>query len=322
MKFPLVAFALLSTAATSGAALLAYDGFNTYEAIPAGSGGGFQNPNVADSDALVWDNNTTTGDGYIGQAGAAAGFTGTWDLLSGGAIASNFYPQVQATTLGYTDPLGFELQTLGGSVRAERTSGSSGANKGFSHDLAIGMSLPETLYISGVFEVNATNPILIQSASGVGGTPRNFGMSTDASGNLSLFGEGAANTPAGTLSDGLHFFVWKLENNVDPNVASGDLFSGDRLTLFLDPTDLRAEAFNTATAAHSGAGTNFYVSANGAWSLTELLFGHLPNAVGDYMAFDELRVGTTWQSVAPIPEPSRALLAACGALGILLRRRR
>jgi MYXO-CTERM domain-containing protein len=42
----------------------------------------------------------------------------------------------------------------------------------------------------------------------------------------------------------------------------------------------------------------------------------------DALLMDELRVGTTWESVTPVPEPSAAALAVVAAGGLLARRRR
>ncbi|MDZ7615404.1 MAG: hypothetical protein U1E05_00280, partial [Patescibacteria group bacterium] len=37
---------------------------------------------------------------------------------------------------------------------------------------------------------------------------------------------------------------------------------------------------------------------------------------------DELRIGTSFFDVVPVPEPASALLAVCGVMGLFLTRRR
>ncbi|MEZ5299586.1 MAG: hypothetical protein R3F11_02795 [Verrucomicrobiales bacterium] len=307
-------------AAPAGAALLAYDGFDSYD-----SSGGYADPSAGPSNALIWDADTTVGNGFTGQAAAPQGFTGTWQMTD--AIASFVYPRVDPTTLGYTDSHGFELQTRDGQATVFRSSGTA-SRKIFYEDLNIGTSdtYGGPLYASFVVDISDGQPINIRSGSwnvGDSASTRRFGLSTDASGNLSLFGFQATNTdataPAGTLSDGSHLIVWKMENNVVPGAPNTS--EGDLLTMWVDPTDLRAEAYNTAAGSLGTTRTNFFVADNPAWSLRYMVFeSNVAN--GGIFAFDEVRVGTTWQSVLPIPEPDRALFLALGIGALALRRRR
>jgi hypothetical protein len=40
------------------------------------------------------------------------------------------------------------------------------------------------------------------------------------------------------------------------------------------------------------------------------------------LTLDEIRVGTEWADVAPVPEPTALALFGLGAVGLLARRRR
>jgi len=82
--------------------------------------------------------------------------------------------------------------------------------------------------------------------------------------------------------------------------------SDDTMSVWLNPTAASDTASITATQA------NFVLNQPELRSV---------NANGN-LVFDEVRFGTTFLDVVPIPEPSSYALAGLGALGLVLRRRR
>lgn len=63
-------------------------------------------------------------------------------------------------------------------------------------------------------------------------------------------------------------------------------------------------------------------AAGGSTVLLESVRLNMTNGSGQTNQFDELRIGTTFNEVAPIPEPSAACLLILGSLAFISRRRR
>lgn len=113
---------------------------------------------------------------------------------------------------------------------------------------------------------------------------------------------GSDQTPVkntGISNNGTHFLAVSL------NLDNGDL------ALYVDPTGLGSGSSPSiaATVTH-----NF-----GATSIGQFTFERRFNT----FTFDELRIGTTWADVSPIPEPSTyAALIGSVSLGLVIARRR
>lgn len=150
------------------------------------------------------------------------------------------------------------------------------------------------------------------------------------------------------------YFEFKLNEDINVNWSakfgfnSGNIFTehsgpGANVTAAFAPS-LNTTYFVAFTYDSTGASpTTFYVnpdnlgdvdgSGEPAGALAFASFsapnygmnavGNVSFYAGDNSLFtiDDIRVGTTWESVSPIPEPSAALLGAIGGL-MLLRRRR
>ncbi|MEM8947349.1 MAG: hypothetical protein AAGD11_19400 [Planctomycetota bacterium] len=100
--------------------------------------------------------------------------------------------------------------------------------------------------------------------------------------------------PGAPLGAGPHLFVVKID------------IDNDLVSLFLNPTVGEGEPAATLTNVRESG-----ISGIGGIQL---------NTIGGNYAYDEIRVGTTFESVTPlIPEPASAALIATGALVVLRR---
>lgn len=332
LSLALVVATCMGLESTAHAVLLAYDPFRTGSNPASGEyyagsdSKEFPAPNgsvpSAPTDALVWASSTSSAATRVGQDPTVIGFTGAWRTSA--TLGSQVYAEVQAAaTQAYTAAGGSQmLQTTGGQVSLFRASGSTTTgDKNSIRDLSgiTGATYGNSLYVSGLvtfqtaltassIELNTTNA----SAS------TNLTMSFAANGAISIAGgaQTASSAASTVAANQTYFFVWKLEDNATTG-------SGDRFTLYLNPTSLSAENLNTATLTVGAAGSTFF--GNGAADTINQLTWTGNILGGNAMIFDEFRIGTTWADVAPfslVPEPSRAILAALAFGAILLQRRR
>ncbi len=107
---------------------------------------------------------------------------------------------------------------------------------------------------------------------------------------------------SGTVDTNAHFFVLKLDYLAAAN---------DNVTIFFDPDLSLAEG-------GQAAGIQTLVSGNASFDFINLRSGNAPHP----WEYDEIRMGTTWESVTPVPEPSQISLMAGALVAFLLRRRR
>ena len=261
---------------------------------------------------LAYDGFRIATDGYTqgnlgGQNPTTPGFTGAWDqpniFGSGSAVVNS------ASALTYP---GATTDNTGGVAT------SSGANSGarVSRLLASPFTATTsgTFYFSFLTQVPDTNKQgyvgLEMHNGGTDDSQRTFqaGFNGDvAPNNGTTYGIRVNN--ATTASSGVTpvanqtaLFVVKF------TLSATDL--SDSITVWVNPSDLSSEAGSGAGTTISGV--NFTAERIG--------FGDFFSSGGK---FDELRVGTTYQDVTAVPEPTSAAFLAGGAalLGMLRRRR-
>jgi len=104
-------------------------------------------------------------------------------------------------------------------------------------------------------------------------------------------------------ADETHLFVLCVEYR-----AVGD----DDVTVYLDP------AVALSQAAQAEALKTLIGSGDASFDAISLRSG----TAGNEWDFDEIRFGTTWRSVLPIPEPASLALLSAGVVAMLRRRRR
>jgi len=218
-----------------------------------------------------------------GRAGGT-GWAGAWTISGAGANVTN-------PGFSYTDANSAVLPVAGG--KATLPGGDAG-------NFRLTSNSPDTvgtLYVSFLGQMTA-NPIggyaglsLFQGTAPAGeflffGKPTN-----ETNWGFDLKG-GVVNTEVGTTpASALSLLVYRV-----------DFGSPTTVRLFVNPT-LGTEP---AVASATGSRTNF------TWDTIRIQSGN--GAVG---SFDEIRIGTDYASVAPVPEPGSfvVILSACGALG-------
>ena len=110
-----------------------------------------------------------------------------------------------------------------------------------------------------------------------------------------------------------YFFVVKVEDDVDSNNLPSD-----QVTLWINPL-LSSEAANPTPLLQTLVGFNGIFPGNTGIDRLSLI-GNPENPGSTF--FDEFRVGNSWDSVTPIPEPGTTVLL-CGilVLGLVAFRR-
>jgi hypothetical protein len=154
------------------------------------------------------------------------------------------------------------------------------------------------------FNLWQTTPDREQFGIGNPGGPDYYGIYHNDSG-----GEPAITDPAVVIDGETHFFVGRVDYTADGH---------DMHTAWLDPDPALSEAAQPANIKHS-AGTRPGQENDGF----DVYRMRGDNATGHW-EFDEVRFGTTWESVTPIPEPTSCALAtfALAATTLALVRRR
>ena len=231
------------------------------------------------------------------QNPTVTGWTGGW------AVGASFNSSVSATGLAYSDGSN-NLVTDGGSIFA---AANSRVGRGLSAPAT--SSTTSTLYMSLLFQLDGT--------VGYNAFEMHDGGFADTDRTIQL-GVGGAGEPATNAGD----FGLKVNNSSIADLGTADnntnLFvvkfnfsntgSGDSLSVWRNPTLGGAEP--TADATLSGFDLTFDRT-------TIARFGNGTTNL------DELRFGTSFADVTPIPEPSSALLIfLASVLGVASRRRR
>jgi hypothetical protein len=148
----------------------------------------------------------------------------------------------------------------------------------------------------------ATEELFVGTPSGL----TNYGLRVDGG-----FTGGASQTlpvsPTIAADGQTHFFGLHLSlSNNGPSTA----------TLYVDPD---ISSLGTGAAPTGGSTVSF--TGGLAFPFESLALGNA-GPVGSTVSFDEFRMGTTWASVSPVPEPSTLFLAGAGLTALLVRRRR
>jgi hypothetical protein len=280
-------FAVLSAASTASATLTIYDGFN-YDA---------------------------TGNPFLGTGpSTAAGTTGNWVYQGNNSIE----PRVTAGSLNYTAIPG----PVGNKVALDNGGGAAtGADAARLYTGTIDKTTTPTVYYSFI----ANFP----TATSTGGTGGAFfaGFDNNANATYTTFAGLFVRTDAnGTDLDlGIStsgsankmFSTTPYPINTSLLVVGSFTFQGlSNLDVFVDPAAVPASEPVTHSATSTGvdasvvtAISNFYLRGNAGQ----------PQGI----QIDELRIGSSWADVAPVPEPgSIGAVVALSAVGLVVRRRR
>jgi hypothetical protein len=284
---------LAGASSTASASLIAYDGFD-YDA---------------------------TGNPVLGTSATNLGTTGTW--TSQGKDSVNGFAEKPVITSGSLTYPGLPA-SVGNSVLLNDTYGQTapGANGSRYFTGTIDSSSTPTVYYSMVVSLPSSSVDSTKQAYFAGldnltaGTYTSFGgllvrqdpndstkidLGIETSGNNNVSWSGTAYSPNDP--------VFVVVSFTFGGPATLDVFADGAPLLPSDP----GAGNHTATSAGSDASTvtslsNFYLRGN---------VSEPPGIV-----VDELRIGTSWQDVAPVPEPASVGLLSLGAIGLLARRRR
>lgn len=263
---------------------------------------------LASQELLVYEDFelTATGGSYSegaleGQAQAdptSAGFSSGWSTK-----AFDGSRTIVPNGLNYTDGSGAILTTAEGSLqllpgaRAERSLDANGALGDYSLFGSIGLVTGETLYISYLMK----HDLFDGPSSEFGNEVAIFGLSSSTDTAINVF----ANTPTAQDSFGSDQYFIRPYNNNDLNTAIGPtvpdethLFvvkiefvegaDNDIVSVYLDPV-LSSEDANTPGA----------VFDEGDMTFNQLSLGRFNGFDDNGATFDELRMGSTWESVTP-----------------------
>ncbi|MGF1633287.1 MAG: hypothetical protein ACFCVE_05500 [Phycisphaerae bacterium] len=247
---------------------------------------------IAEDSFLVGPGDYDTGSSLFGQGPAATGFTGDWISATGTGI------NPIATGLSYGDLVtsGGAIQTNAGNVRGGRLLSSP-----------VTSATTGTLYLSFLMDLPSVDgqykALELHSGGFNDGANRNFRLGNGGGSNGFSNDNFGARVAGGTLADlgagdtATNLFVVRFDLSDQP--------ASDTVTIYRNPTDLTAEPA-LATATLSGQ---------------DILFDRISVAMftGVEVTYDEIRLGTTYNSVTPIPEPASL---AFGLVGLLAVRRR
>ncbi len=101
-------------------------------------------------------------------------------------------------------------------------------------------------------------------------------------------------------------------------VLSGPTTADNSVTLYVDPD---FASLGTGTAPTGGSSVSF--SGLFSFPFEQVTLENRSGVSNDTVRFDEIRIGSTWADVSPVPEPSALLLAGGGlAAAVGVRRRR
>ena len=274
---------------------------------------------MINNSSVVGISNYETGGDDWGVTGSSPDFNGT------------NYLYVRAPALGGTDPgpsddyatLGSlttsnGLSTDGGRFVLDNGGFSSGSRTSYA-DLSSYATSPE-YWFSGIISASgpttATGYVFWLDEDGVVGLSWRIGFKgTDlvARARDSGFGEEivlVSNYTAGTD----YFFIAKGE--VD-TIATFN----DELSIWINPADISSEgALGATTGTFSASIAPFSNGSSNAIDRLELSSGDINT--GAIFEADEIRFGTTFESVAPIPEPSALALVGIAGIAVAVFRRR
>ena len=229
-------------------------------------------------------NSTVTGSG-------GTGWTGAWAAFGTGSSTNVTPGSVTYST----------LETTGNSSYVTTTSGTSGIAR--SLGTTFSDATTNTIYLSFTFNWDTgTRFFGLQLMNGTSSA-----IELNKFSGQTNFGIQAAGTGGAITQDTNNLAVVRIDF-----VAGGT----DTVRLFLNPSSMGTEP-GSATSTSSAAS----YTINGIRLATG--FTSAPNTTAA-ATFDEIRIGTTWADVVPVPEPGVAslLLGSLGAVVLLARMRR
>jgi hypothetical protein len=299
MKQLLVGFLLFAAGYQLHAALLFYDSFNYG---PSGT-------SLGTAGSPTWVKNGASPDPTVQNVGGLTfpGLQVSSDTVSlqydgSGVNAGSGAPAATDGTTLTGQP--YTTGSLYYSLLLKVTAVQVGAGNGF----ATGVNLTQGSFMAGLQTIAASGaPTVGQSAAPL------LIRSGDGTQFSSTFQLGTSKTA--TAADRQFYTGQSFSTGVGGETVfvvlkyNFDSINGDSASLFINPTPGGAEptaqltvTLGTALTLNSGI-QSFFVRNN--------------SVEPDSLLIDELRIGTAWADVTPVPEPSTVSLAVCGLLVLL-----
>ena len=264
-----------------------------------------------------------TFEGYLtgplsGQNGGT-GWTGGWSAP--GAVVRADVVDTTANPMTFTP--GGALGTVNGATRALEVALSGTPSSQFAGVRALTTPISETFYVgylvryqAGAAWSGANNTFTLHlGTNATQSATFNFGLRGDAGapGNKNEFvlryGTGTPVTGASTggqLANGTDYFLVARMN------YAGGLFTS--ANMWLNPS-----AIDDVATPSGDASLTFTTSF--ANPISHIFFREAVLEADDVLRADELRIGTTWGDVVPVPEPGSVTLLSLGAAALLIFRR-
>ncbi len=332
MKTPIqlcsITLACFGLPASSHAALLAYEGFDSsqFNTGASGTGADFSTDDLRSQGAgsglgftSNWANPTINGTD-------PGGGTDYWSNTDNSAATA--YYRASTGQTGYTDGAGSSLMTTSGQAFFTTT---DAANPQVSLERSYATGLRpgnDFFYASALLTIDGTNHALVGLASTSGTTTsatRPFQFGFNAAGNLVAAGninksidDRDVGVSTASYSPGTYFLVAKF-SDVDTE--------NDNIEIWVNPTlgaagEMATPDYVYDDPAVSSSGHNFAVFDNGSWRVQGIVLDSGDDANGT-TGFDEIRFGESFADVTPfVPEPSSTLLLTISAISLLSIRRR
>ena len=223
--------------------------------------------------------------------------------------------------LTYTDANGTSLVTSGGSIELVRHSGSFSGDQTAHRQPGGSVAAPgetDVYYFSGLLNMSSAHPMarmgIYSGTDNFGPRITEVGFTNDGAAHIWSENTIVASTAAGAFTMGeTYFFVFKVEDDVDP-----DNLPSDQVTLWINPI-LSSEAANPTPTLQTLVGFNGIFPNNTEFDRLNLV-GNPQDPGSTY--FDEFRIGGSWDSITPIPEPGTLLLVGISLSALLLFRRK
>lgn len=264
-------------------------------------------PHLSQAALIASESFSYTSGALGGNGNSGSGFgANTWGANAGATVTASSLAYGSLATSGGSANLS------GGNFAVFRNLAASGGGAG--SDLWISFLIASPSSNVGVSLFNgAGNEQFFAGRNNTAPTSNNFGAQFYAGTGRPLVTQpdpqvGSVSTPfnpvVGTATT--HMYVLQIDQTGPSPVYRGWL-DPDMATLGTGsaPTATSTFTINTGTQAFNYDRVRLGIFSGGGSSAT----------------FDELRLGTTWADVSPIPEPSSLLLLSVGALGLLRRRR-
>ncbi len=234
----------------------------------------------------------------LGQNPTIAGFTGAWaggsNIYEGGAGSALTYAGVASDNTG-----GAFSNVAGNRAGRDFNPTLTGSNVFYLSLMMKNTAVNATDYRA--FELyNFGNRLLQVGANGDNGdSGANWGMRAIDNNSYRV------TTSVAAVANATVFAVIKITLSTTAGA--------DSVQLWINPTDLSSETLSTNSVALSG----FDVTNN---SITNFRLASFNGTAVSY--WDEIRVGTSWNDVTPIPEPATWALLAAGLTAFVVFRRR